>query len=123
MSQTPYYDISGLNSEEQHKLLDAAAEDCDWMLQVHSPGKEAYHTLCLWFKDGDADEFRLLLRSLYINRKSAFCWPSSMKRITPCNRQISRSKAKPPASSNCMRRGWSTSERYAEEAGLDCTKL
>ena len=69
MSRTPYRDISGLNSEEQHKLLDAAAEDWDWMLHVHSPGREAYYTLCLSFKDGDADEFRLLLRSLYIKAK------------------------------------------------------
>ena len=71
MSQTPVYDIKDLSGDEQDRLLDAAADACDWMLQVHSPAKGVNHVLCLWFKDGTPSEFRDLMRELCIEPQDA----------------------------------------------------
>lgn len=71
MNDTPIYDISGIDPEKHDALLDTVSLDADWMLAVHSPGRERHHVLCLWFKDGEPHEFRELLRELHIEDAEA----------------------------------------------------
>lgn len=60
-----------MDPDDHDRLLDAAALDANWMRAVHSPGRERFHVLCLWFKDGKPHEFRQLLRDLHIEDREA----------------------------------------------------
>ena len=71
MNETPVYDLKGLDKEDLNRILDAASEDCHWMLSVYSPRKDTHHVLCLWFQDAEPSEFRDLLQHLALPEQDA----------------------------------------------------
>ena len=62
----PVIDLGGTDPEEHDRILDAASLQEDWMLAVHSPGKETFHIVCLSFEDSPVSDFLALLRRFCI---------------------------------------------------------